>query len=643
MTYSAHIGRVGVLAVALGIGFAIGTGVAWADDTGGSSSSGNASSADAGKGNYNSLKGPERASQAAEKGNPGPRASRGAPQNDGSSARTGTVDDAEDNGADSADIPQSNRPASADESKPSRTNSPAIDRRNGDVADTSKPATPQPANTLSDPLPAVVVPSVSISGTPGLAESQTDAEAATQAAAPALQSVSENSEYPTETIEVTTNTAPAAVPQMFAAPEPTEAQPNIPMTISPGAWNVYNNNPTAGHPIPAGPPATAAILSVHWMRREAERAAQQQTPIPLAQTTSLTDASSASAEPSAVLVDDTALLQASFDALRPGDTLTLESRTYYYSDNLYIRQSSVQIVGNGATLYSTNPDAAAVVIQGNNVTLSDLNLSAPTGQVREDGTNQTRLVFGGDGNVIRDVTITGGASAGVYITGASNFLLERVTVQDTAADGVQITNGSNNGVLQDVTTLRTGDDAIAIVSYQYPALGTVHDITINNPVVDGAGQRGLVVTGGLRITFNNVDVSNTALSGIWIGSQPAPFYTQGVDDVTVNGGTLTNTNSGGLPLGAVAVVAQNPTTTVSNVTVENLTIVNTPPSSYTNVGLYTQGGSLDDITFRNIAIWQPVPTPPLPFYTNAPTGTYTTTGFTVNGVPVTVTPVGVAV
>jgi hypothetical protein len=402
--------------------------------------------------------------------------------------------------------------------------------------------------------------------------------------------------------------------------------------------------------MPAAPSATAAVLSLQWMRREAERAASQQAPAALSESTSLTVdpvnqlttgdavAMTALAEPTAVVSDDTAALQASFDALRPGDTLVLEPRTYYYSDVLYIRQSNVNIEGNGATLYSTDSAAAAVVIQGNDVTLQDLNLTAPTGQVRADSTSATRLVFGGDGNVISDVTITGGASAGVYITGASNFLLERVTVQDTAADGVQITNGSHNGVLNNVTTLRTGDDGIAIVSYQYPANGTVHDITINNPVVDGSAQRGLVVTGGERITFNNVNVSNTALSGVWIGSQPAPFYTQSVTDVTVNGGTLTNTNSGGLPLGAVAVVAQNPDTTVSNVTIENLNIVNTPPSSYTNVGLYTQGGTLSDITFRNIAIWQPYPTSPVPFYTNAPAGTYIATGFTVNGVPVNVAP-----
>lgn len=443
---------------------------------------------------------------------------------------------------------------------------------------------------------------------------------------------------PSTTVDLV-NAESLEAPQSVAPPEMAEAQPNVPLTMAPGQWNVYNNNPNATHPIPSSPASTAALLSVQWMRREAERTAQQQAPTPLAQTSSLTDVSAVLAEPTAVVVDDTAALQAAFNALSPGDTLTLEQRTYYYSDNLYIRQSDVVINGNGATLYSTNSDAAAVVIQADNVTLENVNLSAPTGQTRVDGTNQTRLVFGGDGNVIRDVTITGGASAGVYITGASNFLLERVTVQDTAADGVQITNGSYNGVLNDVTTLRTGDDAIAIVSYQYPALGTVHDIVVNNPVVDGAGQRGLVVTGGERITFNNIDVSNTALSGVWIGSQPAPFYTQGVNDVTVNGGTLTNTNSGGLPLGAVAVVAQNPTTTVSNVTIENLNIVNTPASSYTNVGLYTDGGTLRDIEFRNIAIWQPIPTYPLPFYTNAPSGTYSATGFTVNGVPV---PVGSA-
>jgi hypothetical protein len=635
-----YIGRVGALAIALGVGFAVGNGIAWADENRGTASTDSGSSTNAGQtGQGAAANGANRASQAADRGNPGPRSPRSATRDDGSASSSRTENDDKGNTADTAaEAPQSNGAgATAPETKPQPPS--AVDSKTS-----LRPETPK---TKLDVVAAPVNVSTESTALETPADVLTEARTATTS-----QVVSSTTELPITAVDLSTTTDIAEVPQMVAGPEPADAPPNVPLTTSPGLWTVYGNNPDATHPIPSSPAAPAALLSLHWMRREAERAAQQQAPAARTQSTSLTvdpattsegELVTALAAPAAV-VDDTAALQASFDALRPGDTLTLQARTYYYSDNLYIRRSNVQVNGNGATLYSTNPDAAAVVIQGNSVTVQNLNLSAPTGQVRNDSTSRTRLVFGGNGNVIRDVTITGGASAGVYITGASNFLLERVTVQDTAADGVQITNGSNNGVLNNVTTLRTGDDAIAIVSYQYPALGTVHDIVINNPVVNGAAQRGLVVTGGERITFNNINVSNTKLSGVWIGSQPAPFYTQSVNGVTVNGGVLTNTNSGGLPLGAVAVVAQNPGTIVSNVTIQNLSIVNTPPSSYTNVGLYAQGGTFSNIAFRNIAIWQPIPVLPLPFFTlGTVPGTYTATGFTANGVPVNVTPAGVAV
>ena len=247
--------------------------------------------------------------------------------------------------------------------------------------------------------------------------------------------------------------------------------------------------------------------------------------------------------------DDTAALQAQFDALLPGDTLTLQPITYQYSDILYIRTSNVKIDGNGATLESTNPDMAALVIQASHVSVNNLNLLAPTGLPRSDGTNQARLVFGGDGVNISDVNITGGASAGVYITGATNFELNRVTVAHTAADGIQITNGSNHGVLNNVTTIGTGDDAIAIVSYDTPFFPPVSDIVVNSPIVSGSGQRGLVVTGGQRITFNNINVSDTALGAVWIGSQGSPFFTASASDIQVNGGTVLRGTAGASPEG----------------------------------------------------------------------------------------------
>jgi hypothetical protein len=111
--------------------------------------------------------------------------------------------------------------------------------------------------------------------------------------------------------------------------------------------------------------------------------------------------------PLAKAADNTAALQSKFNALKPGDTLTLDpGATYEYSNVLIIRVSGVRINGNGATLKATNPSFAALQIQAGDVTVSDLNLTGLVGALRQDGPNSSRLVFGGNGVAISDVNIS---------------------------------------------------------------------------------------------------------------------------------------------------------------------------------------------------------------------------------------------
>jgi hypothetical protein len=334
--------------------------------------------------------------------------------------------------------------------------------------------------------------------------------------------------------------------------------------------------------------------------------------------------------------DSTAALQAKFDQLRAGDTLTLDPGTYRHSGMLSINASGVQVNGNGATLEATNPGTAALVIHGDNVALSNMNLTAPVGLPRQDGTNQTMLIFGRTGVTISNVNITGGSSAGMYIPKASNFRIENVTIRDTAADGIQLTAGSNNGQVNNVTTERTGDDGIAVVSHTVgPAAGMCHDIVVNSPVVLSNNQaRGLVVAGGERIAFNNINVSNTSGSGVFVGSQAA-FATGSVQGVTVNGGTISGANYTPIPLGAVTVYSAAPGQSISDVTISGLTISNTPAAAHHNIGIGTAGGAISNINFRDIAIQQSGDLPVL-FALDAPRDTYTTTGITLNGAPYTV-------
>jgi hypothetical protein len=338
--------------------------------------------------------------------------------------------------------------------------------------------------------------------------------------------------------------------------------------------------------------------------------------------------------------DQTAALQAQLDALQPGQTLTLQpNTTYQHSGVLYVRVAGVTVNGNGATLQATSPYTSAVQISAANVTVSNLNLTAPAGYPRYDGTTQTSLVISGNGATINDVTITNSASAGVIIGGVNGFSLNRVNIRNTMADGVQMTGGASNGQLNNVTVTNSGDDAIAIVSYSYagyPLTPNSTNIAINNAVVNGSAQRGIVVAGADGVTITNPTISNTNSSGIYVGSQVIyPYGIQLVNNVTVTGGTVNMASIGPYPLGAITVVSF--LAPVTNVTFSGLAITNTPASAYTNIAVAVIAGAMSNVAFRNIAIQQQVASFPYPFLPlGAPSSSYTTSGVTMNGTPITI-------
>jgi hypothetical protein len=299
---------------------------------------------------------------------------------------------------------------------------------------------------------------------------------------------------------------------------------------------------------------------------------------------------------------------------------------------VYIRVPNVTINGNYATLTATNANTSAVAITADGDTLENITLTAPINAGRIDSPYSAGLVVASSNDTVYNVGVTGTPGAGIYVGGASNFTLDHVYVMNTLADGILIVNGSNNGVVNTAITRNTGDDAISIVTYaQDPT--PVHDIVVNNPAVYNAyNTRGLVVVGGQHITFNNITVSGTALSGVFVGSQGDPFYTASTNDVVVNGGTVTNANWGtGIPLGALTTISGNPQSTVSNVTYENLSIVE-PYTPYQNIVNAINAGapanSLTNVTYKNIAIQEQQER--AVFYTND-RSSITATNITING------------
>jgi hypothetical protein len=154
-------------------------------------------------------------------------------------------------------------------------------------------------------------------------------------------------------------------------------------------------------------------------------------------------------------------------------------------------------------------------------------------------------------------------------------------------------------------------------------------------VVNGAGQRGVVV-GAQNISINNATVAKTPLSGIFIGSQGWPFFTAATNGVQVTGGKITQGNNGGGPAtGALTVVSTNYFANMSNVTVSGLTIADAPQSAVANIGVAAfWAGPLANVVLRDIAIAQQPEIPPV--WANVARSNYTTSGFTMNGRPITV-------
>jgi hypothetical protein len=123
-------------------------------------------------------------------------------------------------------------------------------------------------------------------------------------------------------------------------------------------------------------------------------------------------------------------------------------------------------------------------------------------------------------------------------------------------------------------------------------------------------------------------------AGVYIAAEGAPYNTGSVSNVTVNGGTLSETAVGtDIVHGAVLVYSGYAAATVSNVTISNLSILNTPQYATRSTGIIVDAGRVSGIVLKNISLTNSA----LPaFYTNAPAGSYTVSGYTYNGNPINV-------
>jgi hypothetical protein len=141
------------------------------------------------------------------------------------------------------------------------------------------------------------------------------------------------------------------------------------------------------------------------------------------------------------------------------------------------------------------------------------------------------------GNVVRRVQIEGAGAGGILVLGAADFTVAENLIQNTLADGIHITGGSQHGRVALNRVRNTGDDMIAVVSYANET--PVRDVlVVDNDVAGTAWGRGLSIVGGERITLHSNTVADVLRAAGVLVAQEGNWNTHGVNDVRIEANRL---------------------------------------------------------------------------------------------------------
>ena len=223
-----------------------------------------------------------------------------------------------------------------------------------------------------------------------------------------------------------------------------------------------------------------------------------------------------------------------------------------------IRLDGVKLVGagDGSVLYALNPSREAIYVFGDGAEVSLLKLSGKKATTRQAAWEATRItIFGATNFVIDKVTIDGSAAAGIQTAkSANNGRITNNTIKNTLADSIHMTDKASYITLEGNHIENSGDDGIAVVSYRNNG-GLVNHITArNNTIVNNKWGRQMSVVGGGQVLYeNNYLENNLGGAACLYIAQEASYSTYGAHDITARYNTLKTCGGSAKGHGAVMV------------------------------------------------------------------------------------------
>lgn len=240
-------------------------------------------------------------------------------------------------------------------------------------------------------------------------------------------------------------------------------------------------------------------------------------------------------------VDNTGPIQRALDYAKANriGTVTLGSGIFNHSDIITV--DSVILTGtSGTILHSTDTASivySAIIVTGANAGLRNVKTTMAYAGSRVGNRNETGVLVQAATNfVVSDCTIVGSPSVGIFVASSTGGTITGNRISDTKADGIHVTDNCSDISIYGNYTKNTGDDAIAVVSYQYNG-GVCKDISIYGNTIDTSAARGITVIGG-----NNVSVTGNVMRGITAAAMWAMydsgFGTYGASNVTFTGNVV---------------------------------------------------------------------------------------------------------
>lgn len=244
--------------------------------------------------------------------------------------------------------------------------------------------------------------------------------------------------------------------------------------------------------------------------------------------------------------DDAAALTAAIASAKArGLPVLLPAATCAYGTVLTL--DGVKLVGRGdaSMLWALDPSREAIFLRGSGAEVRYLKLAGVRPTKRAAPWEGARIVaFGASQFVIDNVTIDGATATGIQTArGATDGMISNNRISNTLADGIHITGRASYITIVGNVIDGTGDDGIAVVSYQRDNGPTHHITAAHNTVSNNRGGRGMSVVGGSDVLYENNRISNSGRYACLYLAQEDSWKTLPISNVIARNNTLSNCGS----------------------------------------------------------------------------------------------------